>query len=119
MSSSTPPAIAIAIDALTSISASTVQFGAPQPAVVLPVIAGDILYSGAIRAYIDLEFGGVNAPLQDEFARDIVAKTAIVAGLSFLVNQFVGGEVDILAAVVNGFVTFAAGNGVKEALDLQ
>jgi hypothetical protein len=109
----------LAVDAAVSVAASTVQFGSPQPSIILPVVAGDLLYSAGIRGYIQREFGGVDAPLQDEFSRDIAAKTAIVTLLSFVANQFLGGEVDILGAAVNASITFTAAGGVKEALDLQ
>lgn len=115
---SLPSAVDLGIDAVASIAASTAQFGSPQPSIVLPVLAGDLLYTAAIKDYIDREFGGHNAALANEYSRSILARSVIVTGLSFFANQFLGGEVDILGAAVNSVVTFTAAGGIREVLDL-
>lgn len=116
---SLPSVVDVAIDAIASTAATTVQYGSPQLSIIGPVIAGDILYTASIKQYFTKEYGGIDSALQDDYSRDIAAKTVIVTGLSFIVNQFLDGPVDILGAIVSSVVTFAAGNGIKEALSLE
>lgn len=109
-------AVDVGIDVVSSVATATVQFGYPEPGVIVPTVAGSVLYSAGIKNYVEDNYGGTDGPLADSYARDVSAKTVLVALVSFVTNQFLGGDIDILDSVVNSFVTFSASNGIREAL---
>lgn len=104
------------VDAAVSAATSVVQLGEPSAVVIGPTIAADVLYSAAIESYVQREFGGQGGPLEDSYTRDVLAKSAIATGISFVVNSYTGGEVDIFSSVINSLVTFTASNGIQNLL---
>lgn len=111
--------VKLALDIATNILVTTAQFGQPNPTVIGPFIASDLMYSFAIKQYIDDNFGGEDGGLADEFSRDIFFKT-FMTGLTVWITQvFTGEGVGIVDASLNAAVSYTASNGFQDILDLN
>jgi hypothetical protein len=106
------------IDVVSNVITTTAQFGDPELTVIAPFIASDIIYSGAIKDYVSINFGG-NEGLTDEYTRDVVMKTALTGFLVWVSQVFTGQGVGLLEGTLNAFVSYTASNGIQDLVALQ
>ena len=96
---------------------TTAQFGSPDLTVIAPFVAGDLLYSSAIKQYVTNNFGG-NAGISDEYARDIILKTTITGFTIWISQTFTGQGIGLLEGTLNAFVSYTASNGFIDIADI-
>ena len=108
----------LGIDIITNVITTTAQFGEPSLTVIAPFVASDLLYSFAIKNYIQDNFGG-NDGITDEFTRDIVFKSVITGFTVWLTQTFTGQGVGLLEGTLNGVVSYTASNGFQDILALN
>lgn len=109
--------IKLALDVFSNVITTTAQFGEPLPEVIAPFVVGDIIYTGAIKSYVDAQFGG-NEGMTDEFTRDVVFKSLSTSLLVFIANQFTGGPVGVIDGTLNAVVSYLASNGIQDMADI-
>jgi hypothetical protein len=107
----------LVMDAISNVVTTTAQFGEPLPTVIVPYIASDLLYSKAIKTYIDNNYGG-NEGLTDDLSREIVVKTALTGVVIWLSQTFTGQGVGLLEGTLNALVSYSASNGIQDILDI-
>ena len=105
------------LDIGCNVVTTTAQFGEPLPSVLVPFIASDFLYSGAIKNYVDNNWGG-NEGISDELSRDIIVKTALTGSIVWVSQLFTGEGVGLLQASLNALVSYSASNGVQDLLEI-
>lgn len=108
----------LAIDIVSNVITTTAQFGEPELTVIAPFVASDVIYSGAIKDYVSINFGG-NEGLTDEYTRDVVMKTALTGFLVWISQVFTGQGVGLLEGTLNAFVSYTASNGIQDLIALQ
>lgn len=104
-------------DIAANVVATTAQFGEPELTVIAPFIASDIIYSGAIKDYITVNFGG-DEGLTDSYTRDVIMKTTLTGFVIWVSQLFTGQGVGLLEGTLNAFVSYTASNGVQDILDI-
>lgn len=103
----------LALDVVSNVATTIVQFGDPLPEVIGPFVVGDVIYTGAIKAYVDAQFGG-NEGLTDEFTRDVVFKSICTGLLIYIANEFTAGPVGVVDGTLNAVVSYLASNGLQD-----
>lgn len=109
--------IKLGLDIVSNIATTIAQYDEPLPNVIGPFIVGDLLYTNAIKAYVDSQFSG-NEGLTDAFSREIMFKSISTSLIIFITNQFSGGSVDVIGGTLNAMVSFLVSNGIQDAVDL-
>jgi hypothetical protein len=110
--------VKLALDVGANVLTTTAQFGEPSLTVIAPFVASDVMYSFAIKQYIDDNFGG-NEGITDQFTRDIVFKTVISGFTVWLAQTFTGEGVGLLEGTLNALVSYTSSNGVQDILDIK
>jgi len=108
----------LALDVFSNMVTTLAQTGKIDFTITAPFVGSDLLYSFAIKQYIQDNFGGSEG-LADEFSRDTFFKTFITGFIIWLTQTFTGTGSGLVIGTLNALVSYTASDGLQDILNIK